>query len=191
MVSPRICVSLLLHAFLFLIMAAADEEDNLLQGINSFRQSRNLIALSKNDNAECMADEIAEALEDKACTTMAGPSTTTSATQPRYANYADVLNKCNIDINTTADGVILPVCVPKRVPTLVLTNYTQSSYATYLNNSRYTGVGIGKEHDWVVVVLTTDAPSGTFSNVAAPRRGSVVHVSQGVAVLMAVWFGTW
>ncbi|KAJ9557416.1 hypothetical protein OSB04_012030 [Centaurea solstitialis] len=170
-----------------------DEEDNLLQGINSFRQSRNLIALSKNDNAGCMADEIAEALEDKDCSTMAGPSTTTttSATQPRYANYPDVVKKCDIDINTTADGVILPVCVPKRVPTLVLTNYTQSSYASYLNNSRYTGVGIGKEKDWVVVVLTTDAPSGTFSNVAAPRQSTVVRASQGLVVLMAVWFGIW
>ncbi|KAI3669180.1 hypothetical protein L6452_40406 [Arctium lappa] len=177
--------------YIRLVRKFADEEDNLLQGINSFRQSRNLIALSKNDNAECMADEIAEALEDKACSTMAGPSTTTSTTQPRYANYPDVVKKCNIDINTTADGVILPACVPKRVPTLVLTNYTQSSYAAYLNNSRYTGVGIGKENNWVVVVLTTDTPSGTFSNMAAPRLGPVVRMSQGVVVLMAVWFGIW
>ncbi|PWA99775.1 Armadillo-like helical [Artemisia annua] len=40
-----------------------DEEDDLLQGINGYRQSRKLAALSKHANAGCMADEIAEALE--------------------------------------------------------------------------------------------------------------------------------
>ncbi|PWA35377.1 chloroplast RNA processing4 [Artemisia annua] len=40
-----------------------DEEDDLLQGINGYRQSRNLAAFSKHANAGCMADEIAEALE--------------------------------------------------------------------------------------------------------------------------------
>nr|GEU51568.1 uncharacterized GPI-anchored protein At3g06035-like [Tanacetum cinerariifolium] len=122
-----------------------------------------------------MADEIAEALEHKSCASMAGPSLVTS-TQPRYADYPSIVKKCNIDVNTTADGVILPVCVPKRVPTLVLSNYTQSSYAGYLNSSRYSGIGVGKEDDWVVVVLTTNTPAGTFSNMA-PRKliGSVLH----------------
>ncbi|XP_076921619.1 putative GPI-anchored protein At3g06035 [Bidens hawaiensis] len=194
MVSPRVCVcvSLILYAFFLLhTRVFCDEEDDLLQGINSFRQSKNLVTLSKNDNAGCMADEIAEALQDKACSTMAGPSIITS-TQPRYANYPDIVKKCDIDINTTADGVILPACVPKQVPTLVLTNYTQSSYASYLNNSRYSGVGIGKEDDWVVVVLTTNTPAGTFANVGAPRFGSAVCVSWSMVVIMLVWlFGIW
>ncbi|KAK9069422.1 hypothetical protein SSX86_011325 [Deinandra increscens subsp. villosa] len=189
MVSLKVCVHayLLLHAFLLLpTLIFSDEEDNLLQGINSFRQSKNVAALSKNDNAACMADEIADELEDKACSSMAGPSII-SSTQPRYANYADIVKKCDIDINTTSDGVILPVCVPKRVPTLVLTNYTQSSYASYLNNSRYSGVGIGKKDDWMVVVLTTNTPAGTFANVAA----GLGSVGWSVVVLMLVWFGIW
>ncbi|KAJ0526278.1 hypothetical protein HanHA300_Chr09g0321371 [Helianthus annuus] len=137
-----------------------------------------------------MADQIANALEHKACSTMAGPSIITS-TRPRYANYPDIVKKCDIDINTTTDGVILPVCVPKRVPTLVLTNYTQSSYANYLNNSRYSGVGIGKENDWVVVVLATNTPAGTFSNVAAPRLGLIARMSLSMVVLTLVWLGIW
>ncbi|KAI3499794.1 hypothetical protein L1887_35604 [Cichorium endivia] len=192
MLSPRVCVyvCLLLHALVSLPTPAisSDEKDNLLQGINSYRQARNLAALSKNDNAGCVADEVSEALEKKPCSTMAGPSTVTS-TLPRYADYPNIIKKCNIDFNTTADGVILPVCVPKRVPTLVLTNYTQSSYASYLNNSRYTGVGVGKEDDWMVVVLTTNTPAGTFSNMAAPRVGSMLRLGQSFLVLMLVWFG--
>ncbi|KAM0034114.1 hypothetical protein Hdeb2414_s0016g00493661 [Helianthus debilis subsp. tardiflorus] len=137
-----------------------------------------------------MADQIADALEHKACSTMAGPSIITS-TQPRYANYPDIVKKCDIDINTTTDGVILPVCVPKRVPTLVLTNYTQSSYASYLNNSRYSGVGIGKENDWVVLVLASNTPAGTFANVAAPRLGLVARMSLSMVVLTLVWLGIW
>ncbi|XP_071709791.1 uncharacterized GPI-anchored protein At3g06035-like [Rutidosis leptorrhynchoides] len=187
MSKKRVNVSLFVYAFFLLLTPAfSDEEDNLLQGLNSFRQSRNLAALSKNNNANCVADEIADALENKACSSMAGPSIITS-TQPRYANYPDIIKKCDIDINTTADGVILPVCVPKRVTTLVLTNYTQSSYASYLNNSRYSGIGIGKEDDWVVVVLTTNTPAGTFSNnVAAPHFNPV---SWGLAIVMLFWFG--
>ncbi|GJR82623.1 hypothetical protein Tco_0153408 [Tanacetum coccineum] len=190
MVSPRTYVhlSLILHVmFLLANPAFSDEEDDLLQGINSYRQSKNLAALTKHDKAGCMADEISEALEHKSCASMAGPSLVTG-TQPRYADYPSIVKKCNIDVNTTADGVILPVCVHKRVPTLVLTNYTQSSYASYLNNSRYSGIGVGKEDDWVVVVLTTNTPAGTFSNMAP---SSVLHVSQGLVLLMLVWFGFW
>lgn len=66
----------------------------------------------------------------------------------------------------TKDGAILPVCVKDRVPTLVLTNYTQSSYAVYFNNSKYTGAGVGKEEDWTVVVLSTNTPAGTLASGA-------------------------
>ncbi|KAL8231827.1 hypothetical protein R6Q57_001605 [Mikania cordata] len=118
MVSLKPCcvyVSLLFFFFLSPTLVFSDEEeDNLLQGINSFRQSKNLNPLSKNDNAGCMADEIAEALENKACGTMAGPSIITSSTQPRYANYPDILKKCNIDINTTTDGVVLPLLCAQK-----------------------------------------------------------------------------
>ncbi|XWS57553.1 hypothetical protein CRYUN_Cryun09bG0184300 [Craigia yunnanensis] len=41
-----------------------DEEDNLLQGLNSFRTSVNLPAFTKNKNAQCVAEEIADDIDD-------------------------------------------------------------------------------------------------------------------------------
>ncbi|XP_028098687.1 LOW QUALITY PROTEIN: uncharacterized GPI-anchored protein At3g06035 [Camellia sinensis] len=144
-----------------------NEEDNLLQGINSYRQSLNMPALSKNDKAGYLADEIADQLEHQPCMTTTSPITTASSSRPQITNFPDLLEKCNIDINTTRDGVIiLPVCVPKLIPTLVLTNYTQSQFSRYVNNSKYTRVGIGSEDDWMVVVLTTNTPTRSFFSAA-------------------------
>ncbi|THF95708.1 hypothetical protein TEA_025301 [Camellia sinensis var. sinensis] len=50
---------------------------NLLQGINNYRQSLNRPPLTKNDKADCLADEIADQLEDQPCTT-----TITTTTSP-------------------------------------------------------------------------------------------------------------
>ncbi|KAM7469294.1 hypothetical protein LguiA_007477 [Lonicera macranthoides] len=143
----------------------ADEEDNLLQGINSFRQSSNVPALTKNKNADCLADEIADRQENQPCTRSSGHFALPGS-RPQLSNYPNQLKKCKVDVNTTRDAVLLPVCVPNRVQTLVLTNYTQTQYAAFLNNSRYTGVGIGTEDDWVVVVLTSNTPAETFADAA-------------------------
>ncbi|KAA8536879.1 hypothetical protein F0562_029357 [Nyssa sinensis] len=146
-------------------MEDEDEEDHILQGINSYRTSLNLPALAKNDKAGCLADEIADKLEDEPCPRPVGASAL-AGTEAQAADYPDILKKCKIDINSTRDGVILPVCVPKRVSTLVLTNYTQSPYARYVNNSKYTGAGIGTEDDWTVLVLATNTPGGSFVSAA-------------------------
>ncbi|KAI8027930.1 putative GPI-anchored protein [Camellia lanceoleosa] len=82
------------------------EEDNLLQGINSYRQSLNMPALSKNDKAGYLADEIANQLEHQPCMTTTSPITTAPSSRPQITNFPDLLEKCNIDINTTRDGVI-------------------------------------------------------------------------------------
>lgn len=58
---------------------------------------------------------------------------------------------------------MLPACVPNLDPTLVLSNYTQSQYSMSLNDTKYTGVGIGSEDNWIVVVLTTSTPEGGYS----------------------------
>ncbi|XP_052191922.1 uncharacterized GPI-anchored protein At3g06035 [Diospyros lotus] len=141
------------------------DENNLLQGINSYRQSLSLPTLWKNDKAGCLADEIANQLEDQPCGSPTGPITTSSS-QTQITNYPGLLRKCKINISTTMDGVVLPVCVPKLVPTLVLTNYTSTEYSRYINDSKYTGVGLGSEDDWMVVVLTTNTPSGSFVSAA-------------------------
>lgn len=104
-----------------------------------------------------------------------------------YSNYQKQLSKCKIDVNTTRDGVILPVCVPKRVPSLVLTNYTRTGYSTYLNDSRFTSAGVGKEDDWVVVVLTRSSVSGSFVSGSPVRMGSGLGVVwKCVGILMMI-----
>uniref|UniRef100_A0A8R7PBG4 Uncharacterized GPI-anchored protein At5g19230-like domain-containing protein n=1 Tax=Triticum urartu TaxID=4572 RepID=A0A8R7PBG4_TRIUA len=55
----------------------------------------------------------------------------------------------------------MPACVPGLVAEIVLTNYTKSQYNRFLNDTKYSGVGIANEGDWVVVVLSTD--SGDYS----------------------------
>ncbi|CAA0815570.1 U11/U12 small nuclear ribonucleoprotein 35 kDa protein [Striga hermonthica] len=158
---------LLLNAVLFLLSVPAalsdKEEDNLLQGINSFRQASSLAPLAKNDRAECVADEIADQLEDTRC-----PVGPTPENMSSLASYPEALGKCHVDVSTTGGGSVLPVCVPHRVATLVLTNYTHSPRASrVLNDSRFTGAGIGTEDDWTVLVLTTATAGGSFASGAA------------------------
>ncbi|OIV95011.1 hypothetical protein TanjilG_22208 [Lupinus angustifolius] len=57
----------------------------------------------------------------------------------------------------------MPACVPGLTPTIVLSNFTKSLYSANLNDSKYTGIGIGKEDNWIVVVLTTNTSQGSFS----------------------------
>ncbi|EEF49820.1 uncharacterized GPI-anchored protein At5g19250 [Ricinus communis] len=155
----NLSLSVLVHAiFLFSspLVLADDKENSVLQGINSYRTSLQLPALTKNDKAGCLADEVADKLQDQPCSSA-------GASSVQLSNYPELLSKCGIDINHTRDGAVLPVCVPKLVPTLVLTNYTHTQHAKYINDSRYTGVGIGSEDDWMVVVLSTNTPSGSFA----------------------------
>ncbi|KAK3189992.1 hypothetical protein Dsin_029553 [Dipteronia sinensis] len=56
----------------------------------------------------------------------------------------------------------MPACVPNLIPDLVLSNYTKSQYSNNLNDSKYTGVGIGSEGNWIVVILTTSTPEGSY-----------------------------
>uniref|UniRef100_A0A2N9EV37 Uncharacterized GPI-anchored protein At5g19230-like domain-containing protein n=1 Tax=Fagus sylvatica TaxID=28930 RepID=A0A2N9EV37_FAGSY len=141
-----------------------EDEDNLLQGINSYRNSLKLPALFKNGKADCLAEEIADELEEEPCTSSTNGANIVSSSTTQLTDLLKHLKKCKIDVNTTVDGIIMPICVPKLVPTLVLTNYTHTSYARYLNSSKYTGVGVGSEDDWMVVVLSTNTTGGSFSS---------------------------
>ncbi|KAG6773234.1 hypothetical protein POTOM_020495 [Populus tomentosa] len=138
-----------------------DEEDDLLQGLNSYRHSLNLPALVKHTNAGCLADKIAGKLEDEPCTSAR------AASPVQIDDYPDLLSKCGIDVNHTNEGVALPVCVPHLVPTLLLTNYTRTPYARFINASRFSGAGLGHEDDWMVVVLTTSTPKGDFAGATS------------------------
>ncbi|KAF8050778.1 hypothetical protein N665_1883s0008, partial [Sinapis alba] len=138
------------------------EEDVLFTGINSYRTSQNLTILNKNDNAECLADEIAERFKNRPCTNVTG-SATVPGTEPQFEDYPKILAKCHLNVSDTRDGSVMPACVPRLESSLVLTNFTKSQYSMSLNESKFTGMGIGKENDWIVVVLTTNTPGGTYS----------------------------
>ncbi|XP_059311857.1 uncharacterized GPI-anchored protein At5g19250-like [Lycium ferocissimum] len=153
---------LLLHSLLFSIVKSDDEEDNLLKGINSYRASLNLTTLKENDKAKCLADEIADQFKDQPCTNTTGANTV-PGTEPQFSGYPKLLSKCKLNATTTRDGMIMPACVPNLVPDLVLSNYTKSQYSNSLNDTKFTGVGIGSDDNWVVVVLTTSNPEGSFT----------------------------
>ncbi|XP_024960354.1 uncharacterized GPI-anchored protein At5g19250-like [Cynara cardunculus var. scolymus] len=170
-----VILTLLLHSIFCInhLVKCDDEEDGLLSGINSYRATVNLTTLTQNDRAKCLADKIADQLKDRPCTNTTG-SNTVPGTEPEFANYPDLLDKCHLNVSTTRDGGVLPACVPNLDPGLVISNYTRSQYSSYLNDTKYTGIGIGSEDDWIVVVLTTSTPEGGYS----PGSNDVNFVSK-------------
>lgn len=71
--------------------------------------------------------------------------------------------KCEVNLNHTVDGVILPVYVPNSADKLMLTNCTHSQAPKYLDNATYTRVGLATNEDCLVIALGTDAISGSYS----------------------------
>lgn len=143
------------------LYSTVDEEDVLFQGVNKYRASLNLTSLTKNDNANCLAEEVADQFKSQPCTNSTGANTV-PGTEPNFSNYPDLLTKCHLNISDTRDGMIMPVCVPGLVPSIVLSNFTQSLYSQSLNDSKYTGIGIGSEDNWIIAILTTNTPGGSF-----------------------------
>lgn len=86
----------------------------------------------------------------------------------------------------------MPACVPNLVPSLVLTNFTQSQYSEHLNDTKYTGVGIGSDGDWIVVVLTTGTSEGSFVPATTTSAASLVSeislIYQLLFLLMAAFY---
>lgn len=134
----------------------AGEEEIVLQGLNSFRTAMSLPALTLNENAACLADKFADQiLEDVPC----------SSNSPPLQNYPDVLAYCGVDVSQTREGVVLPVCVPQLVPNLLLSNLTNAlQYVKYLTDAKFTGAGLGTEDNWMVVILSTNTPGGSFGS---------------------------
>lgn len=133
----------------------------------------NLTILSKNANAECLAKELADQFKDQSCTNTTGANTI-PGTENQFPNYPTLLEKCHLNVSTTRDGSIMPACVPNLVPSLVLSNYTQSSlYSGNLNDTKYTGIGIGSENDWIVVILTTNTSEGGYAPATSDSTASL------------------
>ncbi|KAK5840976.1 hypothetical protein PVK06_009884 [Gossypium arboreum] len=173
---------------------STDEEDDLLKGINSYRASLNLTSLTTNENAECLADELAEEFKNQPCTNSTGANTV-PGTEPQFANYPNILAKCHLNVSVTRDGAVMPACVPNLAPSLVLTNFTQSQYSENLNETKYTGIGIGSEGDWIVVVLTTNTAEGNYATAtttattsAANSVSEIIIIYHLLLLLMAAFY---
>ncbi|RXI01866.1 hypothetical protein DVH24_015215 [Malus domestica] len=162
-----------------------DEEDKLFQSLNNFRQSQKLPEFKKNDNAACLADKLADKLEHRQCSSSQKYSIE-PGNGPKFPKFDKLRRRCHIETNSTTAGIIWPVCVPDLDEDLVLNNYTRSHYAKYLKDSKYAGVGIGSEDDWVIVVLTTDAQSGSFASGAA-SLGAIGMIHYMAAVLVGLF----
>ncbi|MBA0585240.1 hypothetical protein Gorai_016024, partial [Gossypium raimondii] len=158
------------------------EEDDLLKGINSYRASLNLTSLTTNENAECLADELAEEFKNQPCTNSTGANTV-PGTEPQFANYPNLLAKCHLNVSVTRDGAVMPACVPNLAPSLVLTNFTQSQYSGNLNETKYTGIGIGSEGDWIVVVLTTSTTEGNYATATTAATTSAANSVSKITII--------
>lgn len=151
----------------------ATADDKLLQSINEYRKSLNLTTLSRNANAACFADQMAQQFKNNACTNNTGAETV-PGTEVQLSNYPDLLANCHLNISNTRDGVVMPACVPGLVPAVVLSNFTKSQYSEYLNDTKYVGAGIASENYWIVVVLSTDTSAGSYE---ADTSGSMHHMT--------------
>jgi len=137
-----------------------------------------LKTLTKNKNADCLADKIADQFKKQPCTNTTGASTV-PGTEPQFSNYPNLLAKCQLAISDTRDGAVMPACVPGLTSSLVLANFTKSLYSQNLNDTQYTGIGIGSEDNWIVVVLTTDTPTGNF----APYSSNAANLISKVGMI--------
>ncbi|KAJ7977987.1 Glycoprotein membrane GPI-anchored protein [Quillaja saponaria] len=168
----KLALFLLVSLQVFLLLSnpvqCSGKEDKLLEEINSYRQSLNLPPLNEIDKANCVADEIADELEDLSCENVKDYYPVPGSNKPKFPNFRKILKHCGVGINTTIDGVIMPACVPNLDPTAVLANYTHSHlYTKYLNDSKYSGAGVGSEDDWIIVILSTNTSTGSFSGAAS------------------------
>ncbi|XP_075659816.1 putative GPI-anchored protein At5g19250 isoform X2 [Castanea sativa] len=167
-------VLLALHVVQGNAKSTSAAESYLLEDLNGYRMSLHIQNFTENSNAACLANKIADQLQNETCKN-AFHFSSTPGTKPKVPKFDKFLDDCDINDNNTVDGVILPVCVPRLDPFLVFSNYTKSRYAKYLKDSNYTGVGIGSEDIWMVVILSTNTSTGSFSGAAS----LIANISMG------------
>ncbi|KAK8960321.1 hypothetical protein KSP40_PGU016755 [Platanthera guangdongensis] len=157
-------------------ISSLEISSNLLKGINAYRASLNLPSLTENDNADCLAEQLAVQFKGQPCTNTTGANTV-PGTEEQFPNFPDFLSQCHLNATVTRDAAIMPACIPGLNTDLVLSNYTKSQYNNNLNDSKFSGAGLADEGDWVVVVLSTNTPAGSFSPAtgAGSARSCALH----------------
>ncbi|KAL5566103.1 hypothetical protein UlMin_029267 [Ulmus minor] len=190
MASSKLSLSLFVLSCAFLLLSSpvhCSIAKDLIEDLKEYRESQQLPILTKNDKAACLAGEIADDLDDNQPCSKADDFTNDPASSvPKAVDYDKHLKTCQIDRNTTKDGIILPVCTPKLVGNLFYNTYNSSAYKKYFNDSNYTGVGVGSEDEWIVVVLSTDKQTGSFSGAVSLLAFGMV---QYCSVMVLLFFG--
>ena len=154
-----------------------------MEDIDNYRTS--LTTLNSVNKADCLPNEITDNLEDQPCENV-DDYFSPPGNKSNSPNMPKLAKKCDININTTTDGVIMPVCVPNLDRNAVLSNYTKSNrYAKYVNSSKYTMVGVGSENDWMVLILSTNTSTGSFS-----AASSLLAVAWKGQCLLTMLFGS-
>ncbi|XP_059435592.1 uncharacterized GPI-anchored protein At3g06035-like [Corylus avellana] len=180
---------IVLHSMMFLsyamhcdVQSQSEEEEKLLQNMNGYRQALSLALFGENSKAACLADEIADELKDKPCDKNAHGYSSFPGTKPKFDDFENLLDKCDINVNTTEYGAILVSCGPRIDSPLVLDTYTKSEYAKYINNSNYTTAAVGSKDDWVVVILSSNSSDGTFSG-AVSLVPNIISMANSIVAL--------
>lgn len=144
----------------------------------------------RSNKAFCLADKIADGLEDKNCEEFRNYYPVPGKND-KIPNFEKSVHKCKININTTQDGVIMPVYVPKLDKDDAFSNYTKKSHFTkYLNDSKYTIAGVGSDHDWMVLIISTNTTSGDFSSASSliAGKGHWLVVATFLSVFVFVFY---
>ncbi|CAL9189803.1 unnamed protein product [Musa hybrid cultivar] len=179
----------LFSCFLLIVLLHSARSDDtssqLLKGINDYRVSLNLSQLTANQNADCLAEQLASAYKGQDCTNTTG-SDTVPGTELQFSNFPDFLSNCHLNATVIRDGSIMPACVPGLDPQLVLANFTKSQYNQNLNDSSYVGIGLADEGNWVVAVLTTNTPAGNYGPATDTGAGSVVSIADHRCVMLSL-----
>ncbi|KAJ6996035.1 hypothetical protein NC653_012808 [Populus alba x Populus x berolinensis] len=140
------------------VLSCGDEKHELFKNINAYRTLfLDIPALTKNKKAKCLANEIADKL-DQPC------NETTPVDQIKLDSYPDQLKDC-VGTSHVTDAVVMPVCAPadevEAVP--LLHNYTRPPFKKYIKDKSYTGAGVGSNDYWMVVVLNRNTSTWSSS----------------------------
>ncbi|TYK18317.1 GPI-anchored protein-like protein [Cucumis melo var. makuwa] len=166
----------LAHGLLLLASLVHLNEDTLFKAMNIYRSSKELTPMNRNSKADCFVKQIAWDFDDQLpLSIFTSGSNITPSNLTQLPNLPDYLTRCNIELNNTKNGLILPLHIPTLVSNLVLHGCTHSQMANYLSKPEFTSIGIGCYEQWAVFAFATDSPTGSFNSAVKLSKLGLHH----------------